>query len=339
MIIWATQRPAHRLLRCAAYVALLIPMAATGSNSGIVAVTVGTIWHGRWASIAAAGPRAPWRRWPGSAVVGAVLVSTVSLANIQDRRTRASMRSSAPASGAARRARASARALCRRAWACTGAGNVLGDGPVSTKPRLVQEEAPLVKEAHDDYLAALIERGPLGFIGILIVRVQRAGTRLLRRDEGAAELLTVIRRPNALLGAVVGTLVGGPCTSCCMCVTSGRCTRWWRRRRCGGAMLRRHFGGGCGRLGGSWHAVLVGNMAARIGALGCVFAATLLLAHDGGAAVVGVYALFHVLPGLVGTMRVVRAAGGGTVLPGRPRPRGSGGCGRRLIADRGWREA
>lgn len=52
----------------------------------------------------------------------------------------------------------------------------------------------------------------------------------------------------------------------------------------------------------SWHAVLVGNMAARIGALGCVFAATLLLAHDGGAAVVGIYALFHVLPGLVGTL-------------------------------------
>jgi O-antigen/teichoic acid export membrane protein len=52
----------------------------------------------------------------------------------------------------------------------------------------------------------------------------------------------------------------------------------------------------------TWQGVLVGNVAARIGALGCVFAATLLLAHDGGAAVVGVYALFHVLPGLVGTI-------------------------------------
>ena len=48
--------------------------------------------------------------------------------------------------------------------------------------------------------------------------------------------------------------------------------------------------------------VLVGNIAARIGALACVFGATLLLARNGGAAVVGVYALLHVLPGLVGTL-------------------------------------
>jgi O-antigen/teichoic acid export membrane protein len=50
------------------------------------------------------------------------------------------------------------------------------------------------------------------------------------------------------------------------------------------------------------HNVLVGNVAARVGALGCVFVATLMLARHGGAAVVGVYALLHVLPGLVGTI-------------------------------------
>jgi O-antigen/teichoic acid export membrane protein len=48
--------------------------------------------------------------------------------------------------------------------------------------------------------------------------------------------------------------------------------------------------------------VLLGNMAARVGGLGCVFATTLLLARNGGPAVVGVYALLHVLPGLVGTL-------------------------------------
>jgi O-antigen/teichoic acid export membrane protein len=48
--------------------------------------------------------------------------------------------------------------------------------------------------------------------------------------------------------------------------------------------------------------LLVGNVAARVGGLACVFAATLILARDGGPAVVGIYALLHVLPGLVGTM-------------------------------------
>jgi O-antigen/teichoic acid export membrane protein len=43
-------------------------------------------------------------------------------------------------------------------------------------------------------------------------------------------------------------------------------------------------------------------MAARIGGLACVFAATLLLARNGGPAAVGVYALLHVLPGLFGTI-------------------------------------
>jgi O-antigen/teichoic acid export membrane protein len=48
--------------------------------------------------------------------------------------------------------------------------------------------------------------------------------------------------------------------------------------------------------------VFVGNVAARVGGLVVVFAVTLLLARNGGAAVVGVYALLHVLPGLVGTL-------------------------------------
>lgn len=46
--------------------------------------------------------------------------------------------------------------------------------------------------------------------------------------------------------------------------------------------------------------VLIGNVVARFAALACTFLATLLLARNGGPAVVGVYALLHVLPGLVG---------------------------------------
>jgi O-antigen/teichoic acid export membrane protein len=47
---------------------------------------------------------------------------------------------------------------------------------------------------------------------------------------------------------------------------------------------------------------LAGNVTARLGALGCLFVATVLLARSGSAAVVGIYALLHVLPGLVGTV-------------------------------------
>ena len=46
--------------------------------------------------------------------------------------------------------------------------------------------------------------------------------------------------------------------------------------------------------------VFGGNVAARVGALGSAFVATLLLAWSGGPELVGVYALLHVLPGLIG---------------------------------------
>ncbi len=56
------------------------------------------------------------------------------------------------------------------------------------------------------------------------------------------------------------------------------------------------------RLPKSRHSVLLGNVAARVGGLACVFVATLVLARNGGPAVVGIYALLHVLPGLLGTV-------------------------------------
>ena len=48
------------------------------------------------------------------------------------------------------------------------------------------------------------------------------------------------------------------------------------------------------------YSVLGGNVAARLGALAAIFAATLLVAREGGPALVGSYALLHVLPSLVG---------------------------------------
>ena len=58
--------------------------------------------------------------------------------------------------------------------------------------------------------------------------------------------------------------------------------------------FRRMLGGGVRSL--------LSNVAARCAALASTFAATLLLARNGGTAVVGIYALLHVLPGLVGTL-------------------------------------
>jgi O-antigen ligase len=86
-------------------------------------------------------------------------------------------------------------------------GGVLGEGPVSTKARLERDLAPFPKEAHNDYFAALLERGAIGVVGLILLvggvairGVAVTGTRF-------ASVSLVLPRPHALAGAVGGTMV------------------------------------------------------------------------------------------------------------------------------------
>jgi O-Antigen ligase len=48
-------------------------------------------------------------------------------------------------------------------------GNATGYGPARTKATLQETQAPYVKEAHNDYLATLLERGIIGALGLLVL--------------------------------------------------------------------------------------------------------------------------------------------------------------------------
>jgi hypothetical protein len=48
-------------------------------------------------------------------------------------------------------------------------GDGTGFGPARTKATLQATQAPYVKEAHNDYLAVLLERGPVGGIGLVLL--------------------------------------------------------------------------------------------------------------------------------------------------------------------------
>jgi O-antigen ligase len=54
-----------------------------------------------------------------------------------------------------------------------------GFGPARTKATLTRIQSPYSKEAHNDYLATLLERGPLGVVG-LILFAGAVGTRCAR---------------------------------------------------------------------------------------------------------------------------------------------------------------
>lgn len=209
MLMWATGRPRRRAVRYPAYVALLVALALTGSNSAMVALIVGTT---------SATAVAAYRRFglmPMIAVLsvmalgGYAAAASIDLNAIQDKAN--GSRYSYIRDGIGRETSVAQRGmLLSESLRLFRTGSPFGEGPVSTKTRLRREMAPFEKEAHDDYMAALIERGFIGFIGILVL-VASIGRRTLsvaagRLSEGYA---AAIVRPNALLGAVAGTLVAG----------------------------------------------------------------------------------------------------------------------------------
>ena len=84
-------------------------------------------------------------------------------------------------------------------------GSLLGRGPASTRTTLDQSfTTSKIKEAHNDYLATLVERGPLGVIGLLILAAgigMRAFAVSLRPLK--VPFARVLMRPSALAGIVV----------------------------------------------------------------------------------------------------------------------------------------
>lgn len=208
MIMWATGRPRSRAVRIGAYVLLVAAIATTGSNSGLVGLITGTV---------VAVVLGTYRRFGAVAAVtllaftvlgGSVAASSGSLSQIQARAHDSSIAFLRDGIGRSTQSSGQRQALLSESIHLYRGGSVLGEGPVSTKPRLTKENVLLVKEAHNDYFAALIERGPLGFIGILLLASSvcfRALTVTTAKLSG--RFADVVVRPNALVGALVGTLL------------------------------------------------------------------------------------------------------------------------------------
>jgi hypothetical protein len=207
MIIWATQRPRDRFIRICAYGVLLGAWVFTGSNSGIVSLFVAV------STAAVLGVR---RRFGLPAMVSTLCIVVLLAAGAVPHLSLQDMQRSAQASryqvvrdwvGRSPSSIGDRTLLLDESIGLFYQGGLLGEGPGSTKPRLIDGQASFVKEAHDDYMAVLTERGVLGALGLLLllssvlVRSWTIATRPLRPAVRA-----VVPRPNALLGAVVGTL-------------------------------------------------------------------------------------------------------------------------------------
>lgn len=208
MIIWGSGLPRRRGARLVAYALLVVSLLSTGSNSGIVSLAVGV-------GVALAG--GVWRRrGPVAAVAvaafvliaGFILASNINIERIQDAAQQSRYSVLRDGIGRSDMSAANRDTLLRQSIDLYQSGGPLGQGPVSTKTRLQQERAPLVKEAHDDYLAAFLERGALGTLGLLVLLSGLLLRTLpLVRERLADGFAAVVSKPHALLGALAGTIV------------------------------------------------------------------------------------------------------------------------------------
>jgi O-Antigen ligase len=208
MVIWASRTPRRRGLRVLAYTMLVVALVSTGSNSGMLSLLLGTGIAATLGVYRRRGEAAALAVACFSLVGGFLLVSNLSLQTIQEQAHGSPypvIRDGLGRSGASVAERSK---VLHESIKLFWREGPLGEGPTSTKVRLQRSMAPYVKEAHDDYFAAVMERGVIGGIGLMVLIggliVYASPLVTGRLKPGFREVLV---HPNAVIGALAGTLV------------------------------------------------------------------------------------------------------------------------------------
>jgi O-antigen ligase len=207
MIIWATGRPRRLGARLVASLLLVVGIASTGSNSALVSLAAG---------LATVLLLSVYRRRGGRAALAALAcvalagyLASLSVRPIEQWAQGSSYAFLRDGIGRGTSSIWERSTILDESLSLYRTGGVLGQGPNSTKTRMAAEQLPYAKVAHDDYLGTLLERGVVGAVGLILLfggLLQRAfcsATRPLRPS-----FAKVVPYPNALAGALVGTLIG-----------------------------------------------------------------------------------------------------------------------------------
>jgi hypothetical protein len=210
MLVAATRVPQGRFWRLVAYGSLLGAFVLTESNGGVVELGIG---------VAVTVLIHLVRRLGLVSVIAVVCLAGVALFSVSTRVSLGDVQDWAMSTrqpilmntlGRGTLSVDERKLLVRESLALFERGHLVGIGPVGTKTALYAEQAAYVNEAHDDYIAALVERGLLGAIALLLligsvgVRTWTVLTKPLK-----PEFAAVVPRPGALVGAVVGCAVAG----------------------------------------------------------------------------------------------------------------------------------
>jgi len=208
MILCALGRPRRRSSRYAAYALFVAAVLSTGSNSGVVSLVAATSLTLLLGIRRRSGTMPAIAACAFLAGVGLLLFSTVSLKSLQQKAYASHYVFLRDGLGRGEVSVGQRNTLLHESLGLYESGGLLGTGPVSTKTRLAAEMAPFVKEAHNDYFAALTERGVLGATGLILFLAGllfRAAS--VARTRLQPSVAAVVVRPNAIVGALAGTMI------------------------------------------------------------------------------------------------------------------------------------
>ncbi len=207
-IVYATQRPRRPWLRRLGYVLLIWSLVLTQSNGGLVALPVGVglvllvAAHRRFGTMAAL-----------SALLATVasvglLLTAVPLTVIQEWARYSGQPLLQETIGRSDASSSQRSILTSEAMQLYATDGPLGSGPGTTKELLEDHHYAYAKEAHDDFLASLVERGLIGVVGILVLLVGALsrGARVLR---GPPRGWPELPRPVGLVAGLAAALLAG----------------------------------------------------------------------------------------------------------------------------------
>jgi O-antigen ligase len=173
-VMAACERPRSAGVRRAAYAVVLLAIAFTGSNGAMLTVVLGLVCSLSLTALRRRGPIAGLLALTASLLAACLLVLVVlPRVDVDGLRERAAgsvplLRDSFGRSAGSSDERS---VILAEGTELYLHGDALGYGPSRTKATLQATQAPYVKEAHNDYLATLLERGLIGAVGLLMLGV------------------------------------------------------------------------------------------------------------------------------------------------------------------------
>ncbi|HEX2773253.1 MAG TPA: O-antigen ligase family protein, partial [Micromonosporaceae bacterium] len=202
-------RPRATGWRWCACALVVTAVVLTLSNGGMLALITATVAGWLFAVARRRGPLVAAGAAAFLAVAAAAAVATI---DVHDAMVRAEQASPMARDSIGRQIESSdsRSTLTREAARMWFAGqDVLGLGPGNTLATLRSRQAGYVKEAHSDYLAAILERGVLGGLALTVLATAIAvRARRISRPRGVSPpFREVVPRPELLAAAVVAIAV------------------------------------------------------------------------------------------------------------------------------------